>query len=87
MATSTLTVVAAPRAAFGVVRHEFEPGRPGVVEALSDGWGAFVTGGYTVVVAAATVLPFLAVAALVLIVVVWVRRTIRRDATTASRQV
>ncbi len=87
MSTLTVEVVAAPRAAFGVVRHEFEPGRPGLVEALGDGWGAFVTGGYAVVLAAATVLPFLAVAALVVVVLVWVRRTVRRDATTASRQV
>jgi uncharacterized protein DUF4349 len=87
MSTLTVEVVAAPRAVFGVVRHEFEPDRPGLVEALGDGWGAFVAGGYAVVLAAATVLPFLAVAALVVIAVVWVRRTIRRDATTASRQV
>ena len=69
MSTLTVEVVAAPRAVFGVVRHEFEPDRPGLVEALGDGWGAFVAGGYAVVLAAATVLPFLAVAALVMIAV------------------
>jgi hypothetical protein len=87
MSTLTVDVVAAPPEAFGVVRREFEPERPGLVEALGDGWGAFVTGGYAIVLAAATVLPFAAVAALVLAAALWVRRTVRRDATTASRQV
>jgi Domain of unknown function (DUF4349) len=87
MSTLTVEVVAAPPEVFGVVRREFQPERPGLVEALGDGWGAFVTGGYAVVLAAATVLPFAAVAALVLGAAVWVRRTVRRDATTASRQV
>jgi heme exporter protein D len=63
-----------------------EPGRPGLIEALGDGWGTFVAGGYAVVLGAATVLPFLPVAALVVLVVVWVRRTVRRGAATASRQ-
>ena len=70
-----------------MVPHEFEPCRPTVVEALRDGWGAFVTGAYAVVLATATVIPFAAAAAAVVAAAFWIRRTLNRDATTASRQV
>jgi Domain of unknown function (DUF4349) len=87
MSTLTLDVVAAPQNALPVVAHEFEPPRPSLVEALSDGWGAFVTGGYAIVLAIATVVPFVLAAAIVVVAVLLIRRTLNRSATTASRQV
>jgi Domain of unknown function (DUF4349) len=85
MSTLTLDIVVAPPETFAAVRHEFDPPRPGVVEALGDGWGAFVTGAHAVVLGVATILPFLAAAALLAIAILWVRRTISRAATTANR--
>jgi hypothetical protein len=87
MSTLTLDVVAVPQEEFAVVGHEFQPPRPSVVEALSDGWGALVTGAYAVVLAIATVLPFVAAAALAVVAALWIRRMLTRGATTASRQV
>jgi Domain of unknown function (DUF4349) len=87
MSTLTLDVVAVPQEVFAVVRHEFEPPRPSLVEALTDGWGAFVTGAYAVVLAIATVIPFVAAAAIVVAAALWIRRMLNRSATTASRQV
>ncbi len=86
MSTLTLDVVAAPQKALAVVGHEFEPPRPSLVEALSDGWGAFVTGGYAVILAIATVIPFVLAAAIVVLVVLLIRRMLNRSATTASHQ-
>ena len=76
MSTLTVEIVAAPAAAFGVVSHEFEPPRPGVAEAVADGWGAFVNGAYAVVLVLATIMPFLALAALLAVAVLWVRRMV-----------
>jgi Domain of unknown function (DUF4349) len=87
MSTLTLDVVAAPQKGFATVGHEFEPRRPSLVEALGDGWGAFVTGGYAVVLAIATVVPFVLAAAIVVVAVLLIRRMLNRSATTASRQV
>jgi hypothetical protein len=78
--TGTVTrrgeIVAAPQAVFGLVAREFEPPLPGVAEAVADGWGAFVSGAYAVVLVLATVVPFLVVAALLALAVFWVRRTV-----------
>jgi membrane protein implicated in regulation of membrane protease activity len=49
--------------------------------------GAFVTGAYAVVLAIATVIPFVAAAAIVVAAALWIRRMLNRSATTASRQV
>jgi Domain of unknown function (DUF4349) len=76
MSTLTVEIVAAPPAVFGVVTREFDPPLPGVAEAVADGWGAFVNGAYAVVLVLATIVPFLAVAALVALAVLWVRRTV-----------
>jgi hypothetical protein len=46
-----------------------------------------VTGAYAVVLAIATVVPFVAAAALVAVAARWIRRMLTRSATTASRQV
>jgi hypothetical protein len=75
-ANSSGGVVAAPPAVFGLVAREFEPPLPGVAEAVADGWGAFVSGAYAVVLVLATVVPFLVVAALLALAVFWVRRTV-----------
>ena len=76
MSTLTVEIVAAPAVVFGVVSHEFEPPLPGVAEAVADGWGAFLNGAYAVVLVLATVVPFLVVAALLAIAVLWVRRMV-----------
>jgi Domain of unknown function (DUF4349) len=76
MSTLTVEIVAAPQAVFGVVAREFEPPLPGVAEAMADGWGAFVNGAYAVVLVLATIVPFLVVAALLAVAVLWVRRTV-----------
>jgi Domain of unknown function (DUF4349) len=76
MSTLTVEIVAAPSAAFGVVAREFEPPRPGVAEAVADGWGAFVNAAYAVVLVLATVVPFLVLAAVLAIAVLWVRRMV-----------
>jgi Domain of unknown function (DUF4349) len=74
MSTLTVEVVAAPAKVFAAVPREFEPTRPGLVEALADGWGAFVTGGYGVAFALATIAPFLVIVAVVLLAIVLIRR-------------
>ena len=49
-----------------------------MAEAIADGWGAFVNGAYAVVLVLATIVPFLVVAALLAVAVLWVRRTASR---------
>ena len=85
MSTLTVEIVAAPPVEFGLVAREFEPPRPGVAEAVADGWSAFVSGAYAVVLVLATIVPFVAAAPLLALAVIWLRRVITRGATSASR--
>ncbi|MER5215258.1 DUF4349 domain-containing protein [Streptomyces sp. NPDC002838] len=80
LATITLSLLEPP------VEEATEDDDPGIVDALAGGWNAFVTMLRWIVVALAAVLPFAAVAAL--IVLVWLRivrpRLPRRPATASA---
>jgi hypothetical protein len=86
MSTLTVEIVPAPRIVFATVTREFEPPRPGVLEAAADGWGAFVAGAYAVVLVLATAIPFVVALAVLAFAVLWSRRMFSRGAPTASRQ-
>jgi hypothetical protein len=86
MSTLTVDIVPAPPDVFATITREFEPPRPGVLEAAADGWGAFVSGAYAVVLVLAATVPFVIAVALLVLAALWARRAFTRSATTASRQ-
>lgn len=78
VAMSTLTIEILPAPTLVPVSVTVDAPRPGVVDALADGWNAFFGAIFAIVLVLAVALPFLLVASAVLVAALLVRRALRR---------
>ncbi len=74
MSTLTVGVTEAPVRVITPIRGEVEARRPGVVEALADGWSVFIGALFSVVIVLAVSAPFVFTAIVLGAVALWVRR-------------
>jgi len=78
MSTLTIDITPAMTAPFVAADATVETPRPGVLDALADGWSVFGGAVFSIVLVLAVALPFLLAALAALVAVLWARRLLSR---------
>jgi len=84
MSTLTIEITPVPVTPVDAVDGAVETPRPGIVDALADGWNVFVGAAFSILLVLAVTLPFLIVAIAVFVAALVVRRAMRRRTTSSG---